>query len=225
MAMTTSSSLNYKGLVTNVFLERHSGKSYDPSQPVKMDIIKAVSEAASRAFTSYNLQPYKCIFCFRIFDSNDFKPYAIDTTPFNKALNSIFGNAPKTWVQKAPVLVLFVERTKYSQEDSLKNKYIKAGDVNPHHSFDTGAAAMCMALQATMLGLMAHPIGGFDHEKIRADFNLAPDEAPRILMTLGYEQVDPSEKRAERNPLQNNFFIGTFDNPLHLCDLCVKEMQ
>ena len=219
--MDSHTSVNSPGLVAKVFLERHSGKSYDPSKAIKWEIIHAVSEAASRAFTSYNLQPYKCVFCFRIIDTADeaYKGHfsnvsGIDTAPFNKALNSIFGNFPKTWVEKAPVLVLFVERTKYSLEDSKKNKYIKEGDINPHHGFDTGAAAMCMALQATLLGLMAHPVGGFDHEKIRADFKLASDEAPRILMTLGYEKPDPNEKPAERNPLQNNFFIGGFDQPI-----------
>lgn len=219
--MDSSSSLHSTGLVANVFKERHSGKSYDPSKPIKWEMIQAVSEAASRAFTSYNLQPYKFLFTFRIIDSTDegYRAHfptvsSIDTAPFNNLLNSIFGNSPKTWVEKAPVLVLLVERTKYSYADSQKNKYIKEGDINPHHGFDSGAAAMCMALQATLLGLMAHPVGGFDHNKVKAAFKLAPDEVPRILMTLGYEKSDPNEVRTERNPLQQNFFVGSFENPI-----------
>lgn len=219
--MHSQNIINTNSLVSKTILERHSGKSYDSAKSIKWEIVEAVSIAASRAFTSYNLQPYYCIFCFRSVDENDEKTKkyfstaaSLDTAAFNSCINSLYGNSMKNWVQKAPLIVLFVERTKYSKEDAMKNTYIKEGETNPHHAFDTGAAAMNMALQATEQGLMAHPVGGFDHAKIRSSFNIPENDNPRILMTLGYETKDTQESRSNRNPLSTNFFIGNLKNPM-----------
>lgn len=172
-----------------IFLKRHSYRAYDPTQPVSKEQISAMIEAARWAPSSYNEQPWNFIFCDKY--SN---PEA-----YMKALDSVY-ESQQQWVQNAPLLVVVVTRTKTSH----KNK------PNEWADYDTGAAAVSMALQASEMGLMAHQIGGFDKEKIRESFQLPEHHQPSAIMVVGVEPTegDPGAKPRHRKPVQENFFWG-----------------
>lgn len=172
-----------------IFLNRHSFRAYDPSRPVTKEHVSALIEAAKWAPSSHNEQPWNFIFCDKF--SN---PEA-----YLKALSSLKGGQQE-WVQNAPLLVVVIASTK----DSYK------GNHNEWADYDTGAAAISMALQASEMGLMAHQVGGFDQEIIKESFQLPEDHQPRTIMVLGFEpeEGDPTAKTRTRKPVNENFFSG-----------------
>ena len=60
------------------------------------------------------------------------------------------------------------------------------GQHNPYALHDTGAASAFLALQTSALGLYAHGIGGFDHEKARVHFNIPEDFEIGACWAVGY---------------------------------------
>ena len=177
--------------VSEVFIQRHSGKVYDASRAVSKEQIDAMIQAARWAPSSHNDQPWNFIFCEH------------STTPeaYNKAL-SCLKEKSRNWAKNAPLLILIVARTQ------LSHKY--QGKLNKWAQYDTGAAAISMALQATDLGLMAHQIGGFDKEKAKLEFQLPENCIPMAMMVVGYEGAETNlpPKLRVRDPIEKNFFLG-----------------
>jgi nitroreductase len=174
-----------------IFIKRHSGKSYDPTKDVSHEQMLALIEATRWAPSSYNEQPWYFIFCDKF--SN---PEA-----YLKALES-FKDMQGAWVEKAPLLVIIIAQTMSPHNNKL-NKWAE---------YDTGAAAVSMALQASELGLMAHQIGGFNKGMIRENFKLSEDDKPLVIMLIGYEKEDPKTKPRIRKPIDENFFLGEWGN-------------
>lgn len=175
--------------VSPIFIKRHSGKSYDPNKYVSDDQLNAMIEAARWAPSSHNDQPWNFIICDRT------------KTPeaYHKAFKS-FKDSQQKWVQNAHLLVIVVARTNLI----YKNK------PNEWAEYDTGSAAISMALQASELGLMAHQVGGFDEDIIRQEFHLPENCIPMTIMVIGYEssEPDPNAKPRERRLVTENFFLG-----------------
>lgn len=188
-------SLHAASPVSEIFIKRHSGKSYDPARPIAEDQLRALVDAARWAPSSHNDQPWNFIFCDR------------EKTPeaYQTALSSLKGTQ-QLWVKNAPLIVIIAART----QTLYKNK------PNEWAQYDTGAAAVSMALQAADLGLMAHQIGGFDDELIKQAFPFPDNVTPVTLMVLGYEasESDPQAKPRERRPSSQNFFLGEWGKPL-----------
>lgn len=185
----TASLCSEEAAVSPIFIKRHSGKSYDPSRNVTDDQLSALIEAARWAPSSHNDQPWNFIICDRT------------KTPeaYRKAFIS-FKESQQQWVQNAPLLVIVVTRTNLI----YKNK------PNEWAEYDTGAAAISMALQASDLGLMAHQVGGFDEHIIQQEFHLPENCIPMTIMVIGYEssEPDPKAKPRDRRSIGENFFLG-----------------
>jgi nitroreductase len=181
--------------VSEIFLKRHSGKMFDPSQKVTQEKLHALVDAARWAPSSNNDQPWNFIFCDR-----DLSPEAYATV-----LSSL---KPKNqvWAANAPLLVVITARS----QTIYKNK------PNPWAEYDTGAAAVSMALQASELGLMTHQIGGFETEVVSKAFHLPENVKPLVVMVIGGEskESDPDAKPRDRYPEENNFFLGDWGVPL-----------
>jgi nitroreductase len=171
----------------DLFLKRHSGKSYDPSREITLQQMETLIEAARWAPSSHNEQPWRFIFC-----DKHLTPEA-----YLKALNA-FKDTQKKWVSNAPLLIIVTARLP-QRHDNKPNAWAE---------YDTGSAALSIALQAVDLGLMAHQIGGFDKDKIINGFQLSSDYKPMSIMILGYEGEDPNPKLRTRLPIQENFFWG-----------------
>lgn len=171
-------------LLSEIFIKRHSGIHYDPL-PLNKDQIQALIQAARWSPSSYNDQPWNFIFCDR------FK------TPeaYLKVIDSIYG---QEWVENATLLVIVIVRPNFL----YNNQY------NDWAEYDAGAAAICMSLQATDLGLMSHQIGGFDQEQIKQDFHLPEGYYPLTIISIGYEKDIETETDRSRRPKDENFFLG-----------------
>lgn len=173
--------------VSDLFLKRHSGTSYDASRYLDNMQIYSLIEATRWSPSSFNDQPWNFIICDRV------------QTPeaYEKALASIYGSQ-QDWVQNAPVLVIVVTRTKFSYNN----------EFNEWAEYDAGAAALSLSLQATEMNLMAHQLGGFDPEIVRADFRIPEDHKPMAIIAVGYESADAEPQERERLPIGTNFFLG-----------------
>ena len=193
---TTASAAKQESSILPVFIQRHSGRAYDVSRPVSREQIRLLAQAANTAPSSYNEQPWNFIICDR----------ATDPKAYAKALSCLV-EFNQNWAKNAPVLIVI-------SANVISNKTHK---INRWAPYDTGAAAICMALQAPALGLMAHQMGGFDEVKIQNEFGIPLEYTPMAVMAVGYESPEevvhiPSKK--ERAPLQHHFFMGSWGTGL-----------
>ncbi len=173
-------------LLSEIFIKRHSGINYEPGC-LTDDQVQALIQAARSSPSSYNDQPWNFIFCDR------FK------TPeaYLKVLDSIYG---QDWIDNVTLLVIVVVRPQFLYNEQ----------VNDWATYDTGAAALSMSLQAADIGLMSHQIGGFDKEQIQQEFHLPDGYIPLTIIAIGNEDKteSPTETPRTRRPVEENFFLG-----------------
>lgn len=143
-----------------LFLNRWSSRAYS-TKAVSDEDLYTVLEAARWAPSARNDQPWRFITA---------------KTPEQLAtFHSFILPANLEWAQHAPVLVLLA---------SHQNR--ETGEPNAYHTFDAGTAYGMLALQAELLGLATHAIGGFDREKAQEMLGLPEDMEAHILITIGY---------------------------------------
>jgi nitroreductase len=128
-------------LVNDLFVERWSPRAFS-DEPVTDEQLAAIFEAARWAPSWMNNQPWYFI-------------YATDG-PDRDAILNVFMEFNRGWASKAPVVGLVLART------ALEGFMARTRD------FDTGAATMSMAHQASLLGLSMHLIGGVEVEAAHA---------------------------------------------------------
>lgn len=171
---------------SNVIYKRYSGYVFDSTKPVPKEVIFSLAEAARRAPSCYNEQPWHFIFM----DKNE--------TPisYEKTLNCLADGNQK-WAQNAPLLIVAVAHQKFTRNQQ----------INRWDAYDTGAAAMTLVLKAAFVGLMAHEMGGFDEEMLKKELEIPADYEPYAVIAVGYTDFQPVSLK-ERKPLGSNFFWG-----------------
>jgi len=171
--------------LNDLFIQRWSPRSF-AEEPVKEEDLYAILEAGRWAPSSSNEQPWQIV----IATSDGARKKIIDSmVEFNKL-----------WAPKAPILLAFAYRKNFTD----------SGKPNPTAAFDTGAAWMSMALQASMLGYITHGMAGFDSEKAAAACDLDSNWEVIALCALGKkgpiealpERMRKSELPNSRKPLQ-----------------------
>jgi nitroreductase len=108
---------------------------------------------------------------------------------------------------------------------SAHTKFSAKGTPNRFAVYDLGAAASYMTLQAAVLGLAAHQMGGYDQEKARTLLGIPEEYALGSAIALGYqdepEKLGDAEliKREiaprERKPLRE-FVLSAWGEPMIL---------
>ncbi|MCX5791180.1 MAG: nitroreductase family protein, partial [Elusimicrobia bacterium] len=94
-----------------------------------------------------------------------------------------------------------------------------------YYLFDLGMAVSAIQLRATELGLVAHPIAGFDSEKARLVLGIPEGNLVITLIVLGKKTGDMSAltasqaaqetgPRPPRLPLENIFSVDSYDDRL-----------
>ena len=166
-------------LVHNQFTERWSSRDYDGTM-LTSEEIDALLEAARRAPSSYNEQPWMFY-------------YATSEHEAQKYLGLLYEDN-RSWAKNAGFLCFLATRRRFT----------KTGEVNPHYSFDAGSAWMSLALQANEMGLSAHAMAGFDTEKAYEVLNINREEyeiITAIAVGKPTEDARNTEARTERNTL------------------------
>ena len=187
--------------VEEIIARRWSGRAYDPDRPVEREKLIATLEAARWAPSCFGDEPWR----YLIWDRN------ADPHNWRRAFDCLTeGN--RSWAGAAPILML-------STADSV---FVKNGNPNRWGQHDTGAASLSLSLQATALGLMVHQMGGFDADRIRAEFAIPARYACMAAITVGYQLLEstiPDEQREReyaprsRRPLAESFYWGTWETP------------
>jgi nitroreductase len=153
--------------VLPAILHRWSPRSFTDRQVSAKDL-KTIFEAVRWAPSSYNEQPWRFLVGTR--GSETYKKIYDTLMPFNQM-----------WAGKAPVLILGAAKTKFSHN----------GDPNRVALFDLGAASTVLALQASVLGLQAHQMAGFDTDAASKTFGAPEEYIFGSAIALGY-QGDPA---------------------------------
>ncbi len=164
-------SADFESIILDVIKDRRSKRSY-ADKPIEPEKIKSIFEAARWAPSGMNEQPWAYI-------------YATKDQPelWHKLFDALNENN-KVWAQHAPLLVL-----------SLVRKFHINGRENTSAKYDLGGANAFLTLQAVELGLHAHQMGGYDHNKAIANLNIPDTYELGVMMAIGYNG-DP-EKLAD----------------------------
>ncbi len=178
--------------ILDLLRRRWSSRALD-LRPLPRATLASVLEAARWAPSSGNGQPWT----FLVFDGAD----AAARADAEACLES--GNA---WAKRAPVLLVAVA------QDVRDN-----GKPSSTARFDLGLAVENLLLQSIALGLVAHPMAGFDHDAVRRAFAVPDGHAPIAMIALGYPGDPPAlddrnrERELEprtRKPLEEIAFAG-----------------
>lgn len=157
--------------IAPMFLQRWSPRSFS-SEEISDDDLFTLFEAARWAPSSSNLQPWRFLYV---------KRGTTDWPLFLDVLNE--GN--RGWAEEASALLAIV---------SKRTAPVKGSDAmreNHSHSFDAGAAWAYLALQASLLGWVAHGIGGFDRDRAVRDLGVPDDYRVECMVAVGRFRPDP----------------------------------
>lgn len=184
--------------VNELITSRWSPRAFD-SKPVEDEKLEAILEAARWAPSAMNEQPWRFI-------------YATNNNPEQyKKLLSCLVEANQVWAKDAPVLLLTVAKTHYSNFDK----------ANGHAWHDVGMATANMAIQATELDIYMHMMGGFSADIAREALNIPEGFEAVTMIALGYkgdpEQLSELLKEREgaprnRKPLQELVHKGEWQS-------------
>lgn len=188
--------------IHEVLANRWSGRAYDPEQFVTQAQVISLLEAARWAPSCFGDQPWRFVVCNK----------ATDPDAWQRAYDTLVtGN--QSWAVHAPLLILVCADTLFAHNQK----------ENRWGSYDTGAAAENLCLQATSIGLMAHQMGGFDVHKAREVFAVPAQFQLMAMLSVGYPAALPSmsdevREREQaprmRKPLGELFFAGGWNKPI-----------
>lgn len=159
-------------------------------------LVRAVRLSAS----CFNNQPWRLVFCIG-----------------QESLGAVKGALAKgnTWATRASMIVAVAAKV---QDDC------HLSDERNYFLFDCGLAIGQLELQATELGLIAHPIAGFDPLKVKAVLGVPEDYTVITLVICGYPGTDDSllsdkqkeveTQRPERRPKGETIFLDRWGSSL-----------
>jgi nitroreductase len=180
------------------FLARWSARAFADTC-ITEEELKTVLEAAHWAPSAFNAQPWRFV-------------YARRDTPHWDAFLGLLNDFNRGWAQNAAALVIVL---------SKKTALLPGSDAAtpfPTHAFDTGAAWAYLALQASLSGLSAHAMAGFDKEKTRTSLAIPEDYAIEVAVAIGHpgdvtqlpDYLQAREVPSPRLPLSDLAFEGKF---------------
>ncbi len=158
---------------------RRSLRSLDPAD-ITCDIIEKLGRAIQLAPSCYNNQAWRFLFVY-------------DAAMREKAKTAL--SAGNEWASAASLYVIA-----YSKKDDD----CVTGDGRLYHLFDDGIAAGFVMLQATELGLVCHPIAGYDPEKTKAIFGIPGDYEVICWLVVGRHADEPSPMLSEKQQAAEN---------------------
>lgn len=142
-------------------------------EPVERAVAMQLLEAARWSPSGGNKQPWRVV-------------YALGKTPAFDALFDCLEPGNQEWCRRAGALIV------------LSAQVIRPdGRASPSATFECGLACMALLLEATILGLVAHPMGGWDRDRLRLAAGLAPGMEPQVVVAVG--RPGSAEDLSERN--------------------------
>ena len=169
---------------------------------ITQEIISQLGHAAQLAPSCFNKQPWRYIFLYNEKLLEEFQV----VFPVNNS-----------WAFSSSLIIAVVSEV--SLDCSMK-------DGREYYLYDTGIATGFILLRATELGLVAHPMAGYDHQKAKKILCISDEMALINIIAVGkhdenYKNVLPEEKisaedsRPARKTFQEFLFINKYGNSFH----------
>jgi hypothetical protein len=148
---------------------------------------------------------------------NNNQPWRVIVARKPESLAAIKGHLPKGngWATRSPLILAVAARP---EDDCRQN------DRRDYFMFSCGLAVGQLALRATELGLIAHPISGFDPILIKQALGIPEEFLLVTLVICGYlgndtsllseKQLLAERERPLRKAIGENFFEGQWGLPL-----------
>jgi nitroreductase len=138
-------------------------------KPITGEMINLLFEAARRAPSSRNEQPWNYYYVHRE-----------NQKVFNDIVRILTGNNPG-WAQEAQLLIISVLKKNLDYKNRPNGKALH----------DIGAANVSIAIQASEMGLQVHQMGGFEKEKAAEYLKLDTDNfEPVTVFAVGFPDED-----------------------------------
>jgi nitroreductase len=161
--------------VKQAIRERRAYRSLDPVK-ITDELVKDLAEAAQLAPSCNNFQPWRYIFAY--------DPEVL------KKLHATFSKGNEWMKASSMIIAVF----------SKKESDCVLGD-RVYYLFDTGMATAFMILRATELGLVAHPVAGYDEEKVKDILAIPKDMRLITLVNVGKHSTTVSAVLSEKQKL------------------------
>lgn len=152
--------------VAPMFPARWSPRSLTEA-PVTEAEVMTLLEAARWAPSASNHQPWRLVWALR--DEPAFDAIAAALVPFNQ-----------DWAGKAAALIVVASDDRVAGRDGSTT-------TNRWAAFDSGAAWMSLALQASAMGLVAHAMGGFDATALARALALPEAHSLHAVVAVGHQ--------------------------------------
>jgi len=185
--------------VAEAVAERRARRAISDN-PIEPDKVAALVEAARLSASCFNNQPWRMTFCTSESSLADVKA----------ALPK--GNA---WATRSPLIIAVAAK---AQDDC------QLSEGRDYHLFDCGLAVGQLELVATEMGLIAHPIAGYDPVKVKRALGIPDEYIVITLVICGYPGEDESllsdkqreaeRQRPARKPDTENFFRDRWGAPI-----------
>jgi nitroreductase len=171
-------------------------------RPIEDDKVEALIEAARLAPSCNNFQPWRLVF-----------------VRGKEALDAVKAgmNKGNAWTTRSPLIIVVAAK---EDDDCMLS------DRRNYFLFGCGLAIGELMLRATELGLIAHPIAGYDPSKVRAAVGIPEQYIIITTVICGYPGGDDSllsdkqklteKTRPERKPVGENIFLDKWANPYPL---------
>ena len=171
--------------VAPMFVNRWSPRALT-GEAITREQLNTVLEAARWAPSAFNYQPWRFIYALR------------DTAQWGPIFEGVKeGN--RTWVKDGSALIVLA---------SAKNAQFPGRDApgpNAWHAFDTGAAWISMALQASHMGLVAHALAGFDPAVTQRE------QDGKVIYRV---RVGPYDTKSQAEQIQTQLKSNKFESAL-----------
>ena len=155
-------------------------------KPVEFEKITTILDAARKAPSAGNLQDWAFILVTEKNLINQIADYCVE----------------QYWIQSAPAAVIVCALPeKHEMYYGLRGKRL-------YNIQDTAAAIENMLIAATDLGLGTCWIGAFEEDKIKSAFTIPADVRPQAIITLGYPDETPEDRKLL--PIENVVYFNRF---------------
>jgi nitroreductase len=178
-----------------LFLNRWSPRAMSGEEVTEEELM-SLFEAAKWAPSSMNEQPWRFI-------------YARKGTSQWDAFFHTLTEGNQSWNIRTSVLIAIISK-----------KTGKDGSFNRTHAFSAGSAFQNLVLQGHLLGLVVHPMGGFDVKHMETLLALTEEYEMQIMVAVGRpgdkelldEKYRQRETPSQRRPLHETVFKDIFPN-------------
>ena len=178
---------------------RRAYRSLEPTE-IEDNLINDLAHVAQIAPSCNNNQPWRFIF---VHNKEQLQKLFTTLTPTNK------------WIEKASMMIAVFSTPEY--DCRIKDRM--------YYLFDTGLAVAFIILRATELGLVAHPIAGFDEERAKEILRIPKEMRLITFINIGKRSstINPDlsdnmklgeKQRPPRKSLSDFIFINEYGNSL-----------